>query len=120
MPLCPRCENQVKPTDLVCGRCGLQLKAHGHPSIELHQTTTGEVLCLTCAYHADDSCTFPQRPYAKTCTLYQSTTAELARAQAEPPRSPTVALTPQIIWQRYRVWLILLAIFGISLLLTVA
>lgn len=118
MPLCPRCENQVKPTDLVCSRCRLQLKAHGHPSIELHQTSTGEVLCKTCAYDADDTCTFPQRPYAKTCTLYQSITAEAERAKGElrsPPPTPTLSL----IWQRHKVWIILLAIFGISLLLTV-
>jgi hypothetical protein len=118
MPICPRCENQVKTTDLACGRCGLQLKAHGHPSIELHQTTSGEVLCKTCAYEADDTCTFPQRPYATTCTLYQSITAEAEREKGE-VRSPSHASALRIFWQRYRVWLILLAIFGISLLLTV-
>lgn len=119
MPLCPRCENQVKPTDLVCGRCRLQLKAHGHPSIELHQTTSGEVLCKTCAYDADDTCTFPQRPYATTCTLYQSLEAEAEREKGtvRSPKSPPPSLS--LIWQRYRVWIILLAIFGISLLLTV-
>ena len=119
MPLCPRCENQVKPTDLVCSRCGLQLKAHGHPSIELHQATTDDVLCKSCAYDADDTCTFPQRPYAKTCTLYQSITAEAEREKGQ-VRSPVSAPTSlSLVWQRYRVWIILLAIFGISLLITV-
>ncbi|MEM9117594.1 MAG: hypothetical protein AAGD09_06895 [Cyanobacteria bacterium P01_F01_bin.56] len=119
MPLCPRCEHQVKPTDLVCNRCHLQLKAHGHPSIELHQTMTGEVLCQTCAYDADDTCTFPQRPRARTCTLYQSITAEAERERGQ-VRSPAAApASLSVVWQRYRVWIILLAIFGISLLITV-
>ncbi|WP_204140118.1 hypothetical protein [Halomicronema sp. CCY15110] len=118
MPLCPRCDNQVKATDLVCARCRLQLKAHGHPSIELHQATTDEVLCQTCAYDADDTCTFPQRPHARTCTLYQSITAEAERAQGT-VRSPQPAPSLAVIWYRYRVWIILLAIFGISLLITV-
>jgi len=118
MPICPRCEHQVKATDLNCTACGLQLKAHGHPSIELHQSINqDEVLCTTCAYHADDSCTFPQRPHAKACTLYQplhqaveQTTAEL-RSPARPLRS---------LWQRHRLWLILLALFGISLLIAMS
>ncbi|MEM6519915.1 MAG: zinc ribbon domain-containing protein [Cyanobacteria bacterium P01_C01_bin.70] len=118
MPLCPRCEYQVKPTDLVCGRCSLQLKAHGHPSIELYRTTTGEVLCPTCAYDADDTCTFPQRPGAKTCTLYQSITAEAERVRGA-VRSPATPASLPLFWRRYRLWLIFLAIFGVSLLLTV-
>ncbi|MEM6836900.1 MAG: zinc ribbon domain-containing protein [Cyanobacteria bacterium P01_C01_bin.120] len=118
MPLCPRCDHQVKPTDLVCGRCRLQLKAHGHPSIELYRTTTGDVLCQTCTYDADDTCTFPQRPGAQTCTLYQSVTAEAARIE-ESKRSPTHATSLPLFWRRYRLWLIFLAIFGVSLLLTV-
>ncbi|HEY9888193.1 MAG TPA: hypothetical protein V6D02_07310 [Candidatus Obscuribacterales bacterium] len=121
MPLCPRCEHPVKATDLACGHCRLPLKAHGHPSIELHQATAGEVLCLTCAYHADDSCTFPQRPAAQTCTLYQAVGATATLAGDPSGRSPRSS-TPRaihLLWQRHKVWLILLAIFGVSLLLTV-
>ncbi|MDB9528412.1 zinc ribbon domain-containing protein [Oscillatoria sp. CS-180] len=117
MPVCPRCQHQVKATDLVCGYCGLQLKAHGHPSIELHRTTGGDVLCKTCAYDADDTCTFPQRPYATTCTLYQSITAEAERAQGE-VRSRSQAASFRSVWQRYKLGIILLAIFGVSVLLT--
>lgn len=119
MPICPRCEHSVKTTDLACGRCGLQLKAHGHPSIELHRTTAGEVLCKTCAYDADDTCTFPQRPYAKTCTLYQSISAEAEREKGALRSPPTATFSAKLFWQRYKVWLILLAIFGVSLMLTV-
>jgi hypothetical protein len=116
MPICPRCQHQVKATDLTCGYCSLQLKAHGHPSIELYRAQPNEVLCPTCVYHLDDSCTFPQRPDATSCTLYQSVDAEQERVTVA-ARSPTPSL--HTFWQRYKVWLILLAIFGISLLLTV-
>lgn len=115
MPLCPRCQTRVEATDLGCPACKLQLKAHGHPGVELHQAAADSVLCTTCVYHQDDSCTFPQRPLATTCTLYQSIDAEQARLTEIQPRSPA----PAQFWQRYRVWFVLLALFGISLLLTV-
>jgi hypothetical protein len=72
MAHCPRCQQVVEIQAICCGRCGLTLKAHGHPGIPLHRATGAVSLCTTCAYHADDSCTFPQRPIAQTCTLYQS------------------------------------------------
>jgi hypothetical protein len=46
------------------------LKAYGHPGITLHRAIGDASLCETCTYHADDSCTFPQRPHAQECTLY--------------------------------------------------
>ncbi|MGF1459874.1 MAG: zinc ribbon domain-containing protein [Leptolyngbyaceae cyanobacterium] len=118
MPLCPRCDYQVKPTDLICSRCRLQLKAHGHPRIELHQAPTAESLCKSCAYDLDDTCTFPQRPDAKACTLYQSIHAETEPALPQ-QRSKAYRPSLQAFIQRHRVWLILIAIFGISLILTV-
>lgn len=39
--------------------------------MKLFRATEGEPLCANCAYHADDSCNFPKRPYALDCTLYQ-------------------------------------------------
>jgi hypothetical protein len=115
MPLCPRCASPVKATDLTCGTCQLMLKAHGHPGIDLHRSTGEVTLCSDCAYHADDSCTFPQRPYAKTCTLYQSMTAPAAIATSPVP-------TPGLrrFWQRYRTGLILLGILGLSLWLALS
>ncbi|MEO1093791.1 MAG: zinc ribbon domain-containing protein [Cyanobacteria bacterium J06638_28] len=118
MPFCDRCKNPVKPADLVCPHCGLQLKAHGHPSIELYQTLGEDVLCESCLYHQDDSCTFPQRPLAKSCTLYQSIHA--SREEADLPRpAMSSSFSASMFWQRYKVWVILGAIFGISFLLTV-
>lgn len=69
---CPRCQATLDPTAIQCPRCGLPLKAHGHPGIPLHRTEGTEPLCATCLYDADDTCNFPQRPHAETCTLYRS------------------------------------------------
>ncbi len=117
MPLCDRCNHLVKPTDLICTTCGLQLKAHGHPSIDLYQSLDDTILCESCVYHHDESCTFPQRPQARSCTLYQSTDAPAVELAT---RSP-VATGPSMswIWQRYKTWLILGALFSVCLLLAV-
>ncbi|MGB3312211.1 MAG: hypothetical protein WBG32_09210 [Nodosilinea sp.] len=83
---CPRCQAPLEPTALQCPRCGLTLKAHGHPGIPLHRTEGDESLCATCLYDADDTCNFPQRPHAETCTLYRSINA--AQDLALPALSP--------------------------------
>ncbi|MBE9155500.1 hypothetical protein IQ265_01400 [Nodosilinea sp. LEGE 06152] len=82
---CPRCQATLEPTALQCPRCSLPLKAHGHPGIPLHRTEGDEPLCATCLYDADDTCNFPQRPHAETCTLYRSIKA--AEELAMPPLS---------------------------------
>jgi hypothetical protein len=69
---CPRCQAPLEPTAIQCPRCQLTLKAHGHPGIPLHRAEGEEFLCATCRYDADDTCNFPQRPQAQTCTLYRS------------------------------------------------
>lgn len=69
---CPRCQAPIELTTIQCPRCQLTLKAHGHPGMTLHRTEGDEALCATCRYDADDTCNFPQRPEATTCTLYRS------------------------------------------------
>ncbi|NEO75436.1 MULTISPECIES: zinc ribbon domain-containing protein [Moorena] len=71
MTNCPKCHQPINSKVITCPHCGAILKAYGHPGITLHQTTGDTPLCETCTYHADDTCTFPQRPYAKECTLYE-------------------------------------------------
>lgn len=56
----------------------MSLKAHGHPGMPLHRATSSEPLCLTCTYHADDTCTFPKRPEAMDCTLYDDVNKPLS------------------------------------------
>lgn len=76
MPVCPRCQQFVDAQMLACPTCRLVLKAHGHPGINLFRAEGEEYLCQTCTYHEDDTCNFPQRPYAKECTLYNNQLAE--------------------------------------------
>jgi hypothetical protein len=71
MPECPRCKKPVVDSRAIaCPYCKNPLKAFGHKGIPLHQAIDGDYLCSSCLYHKDDSCNFPQRPYARECTLY--------------------------------------------------
>jgi hypothetical protein len=72
MAMCPSCQQQLDAGAIACPHCGFLLKAHGHPGIPIHRSSGEEYLCETCVYHTDDSCNYPQRPQAKTCTLYTS------------------------------------------------
>ncbi|MDX2098656.1 MAG: zinc ribbon domain-containing protein, partial [Leptolyngbyaceae cyanobacterium bins.59] len=71
MPDCPRCHRPVKAQAITCPSCHMTLKAYGHPGIPLHRAVGPEPLCQSCTYHLDDTCTFPQRPDAWECTLYE-------------------------------------------------
>jgi hypothetical protein len=91
MPKCYRCGNPVKSTDVKCSRCQAQLKAFGHAGIDLHRANGEEALCLTCAYHADDSCDYPKRPQAMECTMYQNINHQaqaIRRPGARKPQPP--------------------------------
>ena len=69
---CPRCHQPVNRQAVTCPYCRTELKAFGHPGIPLHRAQGDKYLCDSCTYHLDDTCNFPQRPYAKECTLYQN------------------------------------------------
>ncbi len=108
MPDCPRCHQPVKTQAITCPHCHTVLKAYGHPGIPLHQATDGTYLCATCLYHADDSCTYPQRPLARECLLY---TSSLALDVPKSRPMPTL---------RFKTWLsrygVVLAVVGLVLL----
>lgn len=114
MIVCPRCQAPLTETVIQCPRCKLPLKAYGHPGIPLHRADGEEYLCSSCLYHLDDSCTFPQRPLAQTCTLYQSAV------------TPKEAPPPQPSWQLRRwlrqhgSWLALATLLGFSLLIALS
>ena len=113
MPSCPRCNQAVLVTAVTCPNCGLELKAHGHPGIDLHRSQAGSYLCDSCVYHQDDSCTFPQRPQATTCTLY----VDIETAQQPMRAASEIYVIPW--WRKYSGWLMLAALILISIALVV-
>ena len=91
MPECPNCHQTVAEQAIACPYCRNSLKAFGHPGITLHQSKT-DYLCDSCLYHQDDTCTFPQRPYAKTCTLYTSSDTAAQKPAYRPPVSSQISV----------------------------
>ncbi|MGQ4648585.1 zinc ribbon domain-containing protein [Lyngbya aestuarii] len=118
MPNCPKCHQPIGSQMVTCSHCGTVLKAYGHPGITLHRAREDQPLCESCTYHADDTCTFPQRPYAQECTLYN----DISQAQVEidqiyVPRS--LPLQTVRLWcQRNPALLGLLGLVAVSFLLT--
>ncbi|MGL5077193.1 MAG: zinc ribbon domain-containing protein, partial [Waterburya sp.] len=52
--------------------------------------------CDRCIYDQDDSCNFPQRPYAKSCTLFHDAAKPLIPDQVTP--------TSQMGWAGIKNW----------------
>ena len=77
MPSCPKCKQSVDSQAVTCPHCNNPLKAFGHPGIPLYQSENDRWLCDRCTYHLDDTCNFPQRPYAKSCTLFHDAATPL-------------------------------------------
>ncbi len=69
--LCPRCHHSIDSQAVVCPNCHTTIKAFGHRGIPLYRTDGTSFLCARCSYDADNTCNFPQRPYAQECILYQ-------------------------------------------------
>ena len=115
---CPRCHQSISSKALTCPHCGTILKAYGHPGITLHRAMGDAPLCESCTYHADDTCTFPQRPYAKECTLYDDISqAKLETKQIYVPRHSLLQAAK--LWcQRNPALLGLLGLVAVSVLLT--
>jgi hypothetical protein len=74
---CPRCKKPVDSQAVICSNCHNSLKAFGHPGIPLYQSEDNSSLCDRCIYDQDDSCNFPQRPNAKSCTLFHDVSLPL-------------------------------------------
>lgn len=111
MPDCPRCHQPVDAQAIACPHCRISLKAFGHPGIPLYRTAGAESLCDTCTYHEDDTCTFPQRPNAKECTLYHNRLQPVAPKVHRPSGSSALGL-----WMRRNSGLLgVIGLLGISL-----
>lgn len=116
MPNCPRCHQSVSSSAVSCPYCRTQLKAFGHPGIPLHRASDQEYLCQSCTYDADDSCTFPQRPYAVECTLYHDANQkQLDVQQLKQNSGSAIALKNWV--RRNQFWLLLLALLCVSFLI---
>ncbi|WP_427162540.1 zinc ribbon domain-containing protein [Aliinostoc sp. HNIBRCY26] len=113
---CPKCQQIVDSQAITCPYCRTTLKAYGHPGVTLHRAKKNEYLCDSCTYHEDDTCNFPQRPYAQDCTLYEN----IAERQAflEQQNKPISLQTTISNWiQRYQAILILVVLLFICLLI---
>lgn len=114
---CPRCHQLISRNAIACPHCKTVLKAYGHPGITLHRATGDAPLCDRCTYHADDTCTFPQRPYAQECTLYHDISKPLVDLEAN-YRTRRPFLQSLRLWcQRHPGLLGLLTISVVSVLL---
>ncbi|MEH2235793.1 zinc ribbon domain-containing protein [Nostoc sp.] len=115
---CPRCHQLVDSQAISCPYCRTTLKAYGHPGIPLHRATGDGYLCDTCTYHADDTCNFPQRPYAKNCTLYQN--IEETKLEFQQQRyTKGFAVTVKTWVKRNQALLLLLALLLVCLLFVI-
>ncbi|MCX7595026.1 MAG: zinc ribbon domain-containing protein [Fischerella sp.] len=115
---CPRCHQPVDRQAINCPYCRTQLKAYGHPGIPLYRATKDQYLCDSCSYHADDTCNFPQRPYAKECTLYQNIEeSKLELQQLHEAKSFSKTVRNWI--KRNQTLLLLLALLLVCLLIAV-
>ncbi|NES17477.1 MAG: hypothetical protein F6K41_00470 [Symploca sp. SIO3E6] len=118
MPNCPSCHQPINSNAIACPHCGMTFKAYGHPGITLHRAMGEEYLCGSCTYHEDDTCNFPQRPYAKECTLYQ----DISQPQNEPIYAPRYGLIKSIkLWcQRHPALLGIIVLVAVSFLLALS
>lgn len=116
MSECPNCHQSIDPQAIRCPYCRTILKAYGHPSIDLYRAGKETFLCQSCTYHADDTCTFPQRPYAKTCTLYHDQSLPLT----PPPPTYRRSWLSRAELKRHSGWIALLGIGLFSLFLALA
>ncbi len=114
MPYCPKCQQLVPEQALTCSRCRTVLKAYGHPGMTLHQAKDDRYLCQTCVYHQDDSCNYPQRPYAQSCIMYTS-----AEAQAREKIAMQTQWNWRLFYRRHQgvVWLVALLLISIAITL---
>ncbi|AFY46651.1 hypothetical protein Nos7524_0745 [Nostoc sp. PCC 7524] len=116
---CPHCQQIIDSQVLTCPYCRTALKAYGHPGIPLHRANKNEYLCDSCTYHADHTCNFPQRPYAKDCTLYQNLAER--KSQLEQQRAASSLAETVNTWiKRNQALLLILGLLFICLFIAVS
>lgn len=118
MSNCPKCHQRLSSQAVTCSYCGTVLKAYGHPGINLHRAVGDKPLCETCTYHADDTCNFPQRPYAMECTLYDDMNQRQLEENQLNHTRPDLFTSIKFFCQRHPTLLGLLGLAAVSILLT--
>ena len=118
MAKCPKCDRSIKPEALECPYCRNPLKAFGHPGIPVYQSLDDSWLCDRCYYHFDDSCNYPQRPYAKSCTMFHDKEKPLVEEPIHPSSRGSLA-TIKFWLRRHQRLSIILILIAISILLAV-
>ncbi|NJL90883.1 MAG: zinc ribbon domain-containing protein [Coleofasciculaceae cyanobacterium SM2_1_6] len=114
MPQCPQCHQPIDSQAVICPHCRTPLKAYGHPGIPLHRSTKGTYLCDSCTYHADDSCNYPQRPYAQECTLYDDQEARAKEVELWQSLQRRQSLDLRTFYHRYP------GVVGVGVLLVIS
>jgi hypothetical protein len=95
------------------------LTAHGHPGMPLHRSQGNQFLCTSCTYEQDDSCTYPQRPYAQECPMYRDVNKPVKPSGRRGRALGPVTNDPRPAWQ---IWvqdspagLVLLGLVGLAI-----
>ena len=117
MPNCPKCQKPVEDRALNCPNCNNPLKAFGHPGMPLYQSADGTSLCDRCTYHLDDTCNFPKRPNAKSCTLFQDVSNPIVES-AEIPASQRGVRGVKNLLYRYRGIIAIAVLILVSVIIT--
>ncbi len=117
MLTCPKCHQSIKAEAISCPYCNFTLKAFGHPGIPVSQAVENEYLCSDCIYHLDDSCNFPKRPYAKSCTLYNNQSLEDKESKSYPKTKFNLVKSIRIWCDRNKGLLIIVALIIVSVFL---
>ena len=115
---CPKCDLSVDSQAIKCPHCNNPLKAFGHPGIPLYQAESGTYLCDRCYYHHDDSCNYPQRPYAETCTMFHDANEPLV-LETPQYRSPGGLVGFKLWCDRNKGLLLICGVIAISIALVV-
>jgi hypothetical protein len=115
---CPKCDRKIEPQAVKCPYCGNPLKGFGHPGIPLYQAEKGTYLCDRCLYDRDDSCNYPQRPYANSCTMFHDVNTPLVAATPS-YKSPGGIVGFKLWCSRNKGLLLIVGLVVLSIVLTI-
>lgn len=113
---CPKCDRIIDPQAIKCPYCNNPLKGFGHPGIPLYQAGKETSLCDRCYYDRDDSCNYPQRPYAKSCIMFHDLDTPLV-AETTQYKSPGKIVGFKLWCSRNKGLLLIVSLIALSVIL---